>query len=748
MSHSLSQMVRHLVRAIAWALIRALYRLRVRGLENLPERGPALLVANHVSFVDPFFIAACTQRLICFVMDRSFYEKPGLHRFFRFMETVPIDEGDSPRRLVASLREARRRLEEGRLVCVFAEGAITRLGHLLRFRRGFEHITRGLDAPIIPVHLDGVWGSLFSYERGRFLFKWPRGFRLPVQVSFGRPLPPRVTSFQVRQAVEELGAEAFAARDDFRRPLPALFLDQARRNWSRLALADGLGRKLTFGRALVGALLFRNLIVRRAPDEPMIGILLPPCVPAALANLAVSLAGRVAVNLNYTASAESLEHAIRECGLRTILTTQRLLEKCQIARRPEMILVEDLAKGISRGAKLRALLAARLLPLSVLRRCLLPRDLKLDSLATVIFSSGSTGLPKGVMLSHRNIVANLESIRQAIHVTPRDRILGVLPHFHAFGYTCTLWLPMALGFAGVYHTSPLDARQIGELCREHGVTILASTPTFTWSYVRQCEPRDFATVRLALVGAEKMKPELARAFREKFGFELFEGYGCTELAPVIAVGTDDYRAPDQTQVGNKAGSVGRALPGVAVRVVNPETGETLGPDQDGLLLVKGPNVMMGYLNEPEKTRQAFTSDGWYLTGDIARLDEDGFITLTDRLSRFSKIAGEMVPHVRVEDALQRAAGESEPKFVVTSLPDSQKGERLVVLYTGIAVGPEELVARLRESDLPNLWIPRKDSFFKVSCLPVLGSGKLDLRGAKEIAAEMARRQNQPVEPRA
>jgi acyl-[acyl-carrier-protein]-phospholipid O-acyltransferase/long-chain-fatty-acid--[acyl-carrier-protein] ligase len=280
------------------------------------------------------------------------------------------------------------------------------------------------------------------------------------------------------------------------------------------------------------------------------------------------------------------------------------------------------------------------------------------------------------------------------------------------------------------------------------VTILASTPTFTWSYVRQCEPRDFATVRLALVGAEKMKPELARAFREKFGFELFEGYGCTELAPVIAVGTDDYRAPDQTQVGNKAGSVGRALPGVAVRVVNPETGETLGPDQDGLLLVKGPNVMMGYLNEPEKTRQAFTSDGWYLTGDIARLDEDGFITLTDRLSRFSKIAGEMVPHVRVEDALQRAAGESEPKFVVTSLPDSQKGERLVVLYTGIAVGPEELVARLRESDLPNLWIPRKDSFFKVSCLPVLGSGKLDLRGAKEIAAEMARRQNQPVEPRA
>lgn len=748
MRHSLSQILRQLIRVLASALTRALYRLRVRGRDNLPECGPALLVANHVSFVDPFLIAACTRRLICFVMDRSFYEKPGLRHFFRFMEAVPIDEGDSPRRLVASLREARRRLEEGRLVCVFAEGAITRLGHLLRFRRGFEHITRGLDAPIIPIHLDGVWGSIFSYERGRFLLKWPQGFRLPVQVSVGQPMPSRVTAFRVRQAVEELGAEAFAARDDFRRPLPALFLKQARRNWSRLALADGLGKQLTFGQALVGAMLFRNLLVRRTPDEPKIGILLPPSVAAALANLAVSLAGRVTVNLNYTASPECLTHAIREAGLRTILTTERLLAKCQIARRPEMVMVEDLAKEISGASKVRTFLAARLLPLSVLRRRLFPRDLTLDSLATVIFSSGSTGLPKGVMLSHRNIVANLESIRQAIHVTPRDRILGVLPPFHAFGYTCTLWLPMALGFAGVCHTSPLDAKCIGELCREYRVTILASTPTFTWSYVRQCEPREFATVRLALVGAEKMKPELARAFREKFGIEIFEGYGCTELSPVVAVGTDDYRRTEQTQVGNKPGSVGRALPGVAVRVVDPDTGETLGPDRDGLLLVKGPNVMMGYLNNPARTQQSFTPDGWYITGDIARIDEDGFITLTDRLSRFSKIAGEMVPHMRVEEALQQAAGETEPKFVVTSLPDSQKGERLVVLHTDTTVRPEELVARLRESGLPNLWIPRKDSFFRVSCIPVLGSGKLDLRSVKEIAAEMAKRQSQPVEPRA
>jgi acyl-[acyl-carrier-protein]-phospholipid O-acyltransferase/long-chain-fatty-acid--[acyl-carrier-protein] ligase len=340
------------------------------------------------------------------------------------------------------------------------------------------------------------------------------------------------------------------------------------------------------------------------------------------------------------------------------------------------------------------------------------------------------------MLSHRNIVSNIEGIQQAINVSGKDRVLGILPFFHSFGYTTCLWLPMISGFGVVYHSNPLEGRKIGGLCRQYGVTILISTPTFCWTYVRQCAPDDFTSLRLAIVGAEKMKPALARAFREKFGKELFEGYGCTELSPVVAVATPSYRGADQTQAGHKPGTVGRPIPGVVARVASPETFQDAGPDREGMLLVKGPSVMMGYLHEPERTRQVMWNDEWYVTGDIAKVDRDGFITITDRVSRFSKIAGEMVPHLQVEDALHQALGSVEPKAVVTSVADNQKGERLIVLHTELGLEIEELLHRLRDSALPKLWLPRKENFFAVDSLPILGSGKLDLKKVKETARRL------------
>ena len=243
--------------------------------------------------------------------------------------------------------------------------------------------------------------------------------------------------------------------------------------------------------------------------------------------------------------------------------------------------------------------------------------------------------------------------------------------------------------------------------------------------------------RLAVVGAEKMKPELARTFKEKFGLDIHEGYGCPELSPVVAVGRPDYSGPDQTQVGHKPGTVGHPIPGVAVRVVNLDTFEDLEPGQDGLLLVKGPSVMMGYLGEPEKTRQVLREDGWYVTSDIARLDDDGFITITDCQSRVSKIAGEMVPHIRVEGALQQALETTEPQVVVTAVPNEQKGEKFVVLHTELRVNVDEVLKRLRDSDLPRLWLPRKENFFQIEALPFLGTGKLDLRRVKETAKRFA-----------
>jgi acyl-[acyl-carrier-protein]-phospholipid O-acyltransferase/long-chain-fatty-acid--[acyl-carrier-protein] ligase len=298
-----------------------------------------------------------------------------------------------------------------------------------------------------------------------------------------------------------------------------------------------------------------------------------------------------------------------------------------------------------------------------------------------------------------------------------------------------LWLPAVAGFGVVFHTNPLEARTIGELCRKYRVTLIISTPTFVWEYVRRCEREDLASVRVAIVGAEKMRPELADAFWEKFHLDLVQGYGCTETSPVVSVETAGRRM--QSQMGCvEGGSVGRPMPGTAVRVVNPETFETLGPGQEGMLLVKGPGVMAGYLDEPERTRQAIWEDGWYITGDVAQLDEDGFITITDRLSRFSKVAGEMVSHVHLEEALHHALGSLEQRLVVTSVSDDQKGERFVVLHLDLGLEVDVLLKRVRDSGLPPLWVPRREHFYRVESLPVMGSGKLDLKLVKQTAQKL------------
>ena len=568
--HILTVLPDFMIRLCFFLLTHTFYRIEVRGAENLPRRGPALLVCNHISFADPFLIGACTPRFIRFLMYRHFYETRGIHWLAKLMGAIPISESDKPRELVESLHTAQNRLREGDLVCIFAEGAITRTGNLLRFRRGFERITRGLPVPIIPVHLDRVWGSIFSFERGRFFFKWPRRIPYRVTVSFGAPLSGDADAFQVRQAVMALSADAFARRGHAQRPLPELFLDSARRNWRRFAMADSTGREVNFGKALIGALLFRRHVAKQCPDEKMIGVLLPPSAPAALLNFGISLAGGVPVNLNYTASKQSMEVAVERCGLKTIFTSEKLLSRLGIEKQPGMVMLEDVAKTFTRLDQLVWAFIARVVPTAVLRHWLIPRDVKLDSLATVIFSSGSTGTPKGVMLSHRNIVSNLEAVQQTINVSRSDCLLGILPFFHSFGFTIGLWLPAISGFGVAYHSSPLEARKIGEICRRYHVTIMISTPTFVWEYVRRCEAEDFASLRVAIVGAEKMKPELSDAFREKFHLDLLQGYGCTELSPVVSVENPGYSSGDKKQIGAKRGTVGHPIPGVAVRIVNPE----------------------------------------------------------------------------------------------------------------------------------------------------------------------------------
>ena len=280
----------------------------------------------------------------------------------------------------------------------------------------------------------------------------------------------------------------------------------------------------------------------------------------------------------------------------------------------------------------------------------------------------------------------------------------------------------------------MDAKTIGEIAETYKATMLISTPTFCASYVRRVTKEQFAHLKYAIVGAEKLREPLRTEFKEKYGVDLLEGYGCTEMAPVVAVNRPNVQFGTDGQVGNKPGSVGHPIPGVAAKIVDQETGEDLGTDKEGLLLVKGPSMMAGYLDAPEKTAEVIR-DGWYVTGDIARIDEDGFIFITDRLSRFSKIGGEMVPHVKVEDAINAILGDSAS--VVTAVPDASKGERLIAFYARPDVTPETLWERLCQTDLPKLWIPKRDSVLPIEAIPTLGTGKVDLRRVKQLALERA-----------
>jgi len=733
-----------LLRLVFWFLTRTLYKIRIEGRDNIPEKGGALFACNHMSMVDAMLLIASTDRFIRFLMFKDSYDHPLVKPFARILHVIPISSQLRPRDLIHSLREATQSIQDGEVVGIFPEGQMTRIGQMLPFRRGMERIMKGVDAPIIPVHLDGVWGSIFSFERGRFFWKLPRRIPYPVTVTFGKPLPPTTTALEVRRVIQEMGTRAFRNRARQMRPLHRSFVRNARRVPFRFAMADGRTPRVSFGAALVRTIFLARRLRKTWQGQEMVGLLLPPSVGGALVNLAATLLGKVAVNLNYTVSPETLASCAKQCDLKTIVSSRAFLERINLKLPMEPVLLEDLVDKPGFGEKLISFFMAWTLPIPLLERALgRERPGKLDDLATIIFSSGSTGDPKGVMLSHYNVAANIEQVGQVFALDSEDRMLGILPFFHSFGFMGTLWLPLKLGLGVVYHPSPLDARVIGGLVGKYAVTFLLATPTFLQAYMRRCSAEDFGSLQFVLAGAEKLPERVALGFEDVFGIRPLEGYGCTECSPVVAVNTRDFRAPGFRQVGAKRGRIGHPLPGVSVRIVDPDTGQPLDINQPGLLWVSGPNIMVGYLGRPEKTAEVLR-DGWYNTGDIAMVDEDGFLRVTDRLSRFSKIGGEMVPHLMIEEKLQELAGAVEQTFAVTSVPDEKKGERLAVLHTLPEEKLQEVLAKLAESDLPALWRPRPQQFVRVETLPYLGTGKLDLRRMREVALASAG----PPEPNA
>ncbi|MCA9880070.1 MAG: AMP-binding protein [Thermomicrobiales bacterium] len=505
-------------------------------------------------------------------------------------------------------------------------------------------------------------------------------------------------------------------------------------------VSDSTGANLTGRETLLRALVLRRLLRRELrADERNVGVLLPPTVAGVVTNLALALDKRVAVNLNYSLTPELIRHSINEAGIRHAITSRAFLQRMPVEIAPaEAIVLEDLGQRANWLDKAMAAIGAYL-PAPLLERLLGITQIPAESPMAIIFTSGSAGLPKGVILPWRSIEANTGMVDALLHLRPDDVMLGVLPFFHSFGYTITLWTPLARGIGAVYHTNPLEGRIVGRLIRERKATILLGTPTFLRAYQQRLAAEDFASIEVVASGSERLPAAVADAFEEKFGVRPFQGYGATEMGPIISCNVPPNRALDHSSAGLREGTVGRPARGVQIDVRDPETGERLGPQQRGVLWARSPGMMLGYLDQPQLTAQAVV-DGWYNTGDVVEVDEDGFIRIVGRASRFAKIGGEQVPFAAVEEALAPLVGANEdgiPRAVVTAAPNEATGERLVVIHTALEQSPDDLVKALAAAGLPRLYIPSPKDFYEVEALPLLGIGKVDLKGVDAIALERA-----------
>ena len=688
-------------------LIHRLYKIRFQGQDNLPRKGGAMLICNHTAYADALLLQAATQRPVRFVMSRDVFKNwTWAFPFFKLTDCIPIHTSDGPRALARSLQEARKTMEDGAILAIFPEGELTKNGTLMQFHKGFEKIAKNTSCPIIPAHIGNIWGSIFSFKNGKPGFRIPKQFPRPVTVRFGTPLPSSTSADEARRIIAELGAEH--ATEKAQRPGSTLsheFLKQARRHWLRPIASDTLGNKATYGKLTIGAVALANRLKPQIKNRTNVGIFMPTSLGGALANLAVTLSGKTVVNLNWTASNEAMTSAVKQAHIKTVITSRRFLQKTAKPDLPvRWLYLEDLLKNLGRIERVRAVRAALFASPKHLAG---GREPQPHDTAAIIFSSGTTGTPKGVVLSHANLLSNVNGVQDILPFSKKDAMCATLPLFHAFGYLALLWWPLLKGTRVAYHPNPLQAGRIVRLIKEEKLTALLSTPTFLQSYMRKATRDDFQTLSTVITGGEKLRPELADHFEVRFGVRPLEGYGCTELSPVALINN------------------GQPLPGVAIRIVDPNTRSILPDGQEGLLLVKGPNVMQGYLNQPEKTAEVLR-DGWYNTGDIANVNSKGFVTLNGRLARFSKIAGEMVPHGAIEEALQHAAETDEPCVAVIGKADPAKGEQLAVCYTDRAGDPQILISKLRKLNLPNLWIPRPANFIRIPAIPVLGTGKLDL----------------------
>jgi len=716
-----------------WLVNTFAVRMRPAGREYLPEKGGVLLVGNHISVVDALLLQSAISREIHFVVGADLLQS-SWNSVARGLHTVPVAPKASETELNQAVEKIRGLLKDGHCVCVNTEAVLSAEGSELPWHQDYTTLTQDTQATVVPVYMARLWQTLYTFEEGKVQWRWP-GFRFPVPVRFGPPLDAGLPAHKVREAVQRCGMESYLKRAHRFDLLHEGFIRSARKNKKKLAVSDAVTGELSYFKLLVGSIVFARKLHKRLDDNRVVGVLLPPSIGGTLTNLALQIMGRTVVNLNYTVSPSVMASCAQKAGLTQVLTSKKFLEKLPLEVPGETVLLEDIKETVTGKDRIVAMLYGLLAPVRTIEKSVGAQPRTENDLATIIFSSGSESEPKGVMLTHRNIVSNIESALETFPTNQDSCVVGYLPFFHSFGYMATLWMPLTRGLSATYHANPLEPKVIGGLVQKYRGTIMIGTSTFLQSFLRRCEPEQLQSLEFVICGAEKLTSRVRLAFKEKFGVEPLEGYGTTECAPAVSVNIPDLASPGFYYRGTRHDTIGRPIPGISVRIVDPDSGAEMPLGESGMLLVKGPNIMRGYLEQPEKTASVL-KDGWYETGDIATIDNESFIAITDRLARFSKIAGEMVPHTKVEETLHGLLGLTEQSLAVASLPDPQKGEKLVVLHILPEEQLQELLGKLDQTGLPNLWVPRASNFHRIDEIPVLGTGKIDIKTIKKKAAEV------------
>ena len=740
--YAMLQLPHLFTRLLLLPILKTGYRFHVNGLKNLPQSGGVLLLGNHISWIDWLVLQAASPRAIKFVMYRPIYNKWYLTWFLRIFKVIPIGGGASKE----SIQTIRSYLENGEVVALFPEGHISYNGQINEFQKGFEHVLEGLEnITTVPFYLRGLWGSSFSRADSHYKILSKKRGKREVLVAFGKPINGFIDAVAMKQKVVELSFSAWEHFINEQAPLTHHWLESAKSDLFKECVADAQGTELNNVKFIAAVLSFAKVLKTKLRGQRHVGVLLPSSAAGAIVNMALFVLGKVPVNLNYTLSAESMQKALAKAQIDTVLSSAKFLDKLtakgfdfNAILADKLLFAEDIAKGLNKTAKTHAFLTALFAPQWWIKLRYFA-DVKLDDTATILFSSGSEGDPKGIELSHKNLLTNIKQVSELLNFRRDDVILNSLPIFHSFGLTVTTLLPLCEGVKMVSVADPTDGATIGKMSAKHGVSILFGTSTFFRLYTRnkKLHPLMFQNVRIVIAGAEKLKTDVKDAFRLKFGLEIYEGYGTTETAPVAAVNVPNILEKDSLKelTFTKEGTVGLPLPGTIIKIVDPDTLNELKTGEDGLILIGGGQVMKGYLDDPEKTAEVIAElDGvrYYKTGDKGHIDEHGFVTIVDRYSRFAKIGGEMISLGAVEANLSQAIGE-DAVFVATAVNDDKKGESVVLLVKS-ELTLSEIQQRIKTLNIPPIMLPSE--IFLVDEIPLLGSGKIDFKRAKLLATEL------------